>query len=147
MSRRCLALLTALIVLTVVGSVPVQAQTFFEGKTMRIIVGFAAGGGYDTYARAIGRHLGRHIPGNPTVLVDNMTGAGSLISANYLYKVAKPDGLTLGHFSGGLFMGQVLGQPGVEFDARKFEFIGAALGEDVVCGLTKASGITSGGWW
>jgi tripartite-type tricarboxylate transporter receptor subunit TctC len=72
-----------------------------------------------------------------------MVGAGSLIAANHLYKVAKPDGLTIGHFTGGLFMGQVLGQPGIEFDGQKFEFIGAAVGEDVVCGLTKASGITS----
>jgi len=147
MSRRCLALLTALIVLTVVGSAPVQAQSFFEGKTMRIIVGFAAGGGYDTYARVVARHLGKQIPGNPTIIVDNMPGAGSLISANHLYKVAKPDGLTLGHFTGGLFMGQVLGQPGIEFDARKFELIGAAVKEDVVCGLTKASGITSVEKW
>ena len=147
MFRRLLALLALSFALAFVTNNPAQAQSFFEGKTMRIIVGFAAGGGYDAYARVIGRHLGKHIPGNPTVLVDNMTGAGSLISANYLYKVAKPDGLTLGHFSGGLFMGQVLGQPGVEFDARKFEFIGAALGEDVVCGLTKASGITSVERW
>lgn len=147
MFRQRFALLAVSFALAFMTNSPARAQTSFEGKTMRIIVGFAAGGGYDTYARAIGRHLGKHIPGNPTVLVDNMTGAGSLISANYLYKVAKPDGLTLGHFSGGLFMGQVLGQPGVEFDARKFEFIGAALGEDVVCGLTKASGITSVERW
>jgi tripartite-type tricarboxylate transporter receptor subunit TctC len=147
MFRQRFALLAVSVALAFMTNSPARAQTFFEGKTMRIIVGFAAGGGYDTYARAIGRHLGKHIPGNPTVLVDNMTGAGSLISANHLYKVAKPDGLTLGHFSGGLFMGQVLGQPGVEFDARKFEFIGAALGEDVVCGLTKASGITSVERW
>src|SRR3990167_5133367 len=148
MTRRLLALLTTtLIVLAFVGGGPAEAQSFFEGKTLRIIVGFAAGGGYDTYARLVSRHLGKHIPGNPTVIVDNMPGAGSLISANHLYKIAKPDGLTVGHFTGGLFMGQVLGQPGIEFDARKFEFIGAALGEDVVCGLTKASGITSVERW
>jgi tripartite-type tricarboxylate transporter receptor subunit TctC len=72
-----------------------------------------------------------------------MTGAGSLIAANHVYKVAKPDGLTIGHFIGGLFLGQVLGQPGIEFDARKFEFIGAPVSDHVVCALTKASGITS----
>lgn len=143
MSIRLLALLVALIVLASVGRSPAQAQAFYEGKTLRIIVGLAAGGGYDTYARVIARHLGKHIAGNPTIIVENMTGAGSLISANHLYKVAKPDGLTVGHFTGGLFMGQVLAQPGIEFDARKFEFIGAAVSEDVVCGLTKASGITS----
>jgi tripartite-type tricarboxylate transporter receptor subunit TctC len=141
------ALLAVSFALAFVTISPVQAQSFFEGKTMRIIVGFSAGGGYDTYARAIGRHLGKHIPGNPTVIVDNMTGAGSLISANHLYKAAKPDGLTMAHFSGSLFMGQVLGQQGIEFDAKQFEFIGAAVGEGVVCGLTKASGITSVDKW
>ena len=147
MFRQRFALLAVSFALAFMTNSSAQAQSFFAGKTIRIIVGFAAGGGYDAYARAIGRHLGKHIPGNPNVTVDNMVGAGSLISANHLYKVAKPDGLTIAHFSGGLFMGQVLGQPGVEFDARKFEFIGAAVGEDVVCGLTKASGITSVEKW
>ena len=147
MYRRFLSLLTALVGLTVIASAPAEAQSFYEGKTLRIVVGFAAGGGFDTYARVISRHMGRHIPGNPTIIVDNMPGAGSLISANHLYKVAKPDGLTMGHFIGGQFLGQVLGQAGIEFDARKFEFVGAAVKEDVVCALTKASGITSLDKW
>src|SRR5262245_42013552 len=120
-----------------------HAQSFYEGKTVRILVGFAPGGGFDTYARAIGRHLGRHIPGQPSVIVENMPGAGSLIATNHLYKVAKPDGVTVAHFNGVLFLGPVLGQPGIEFDARKFERIGAAVKEDVGCAMTKASGITS----
>jgi len=119
------------------------AQSFYEGKTVRIIVGLAPGGGFDTYARVIARHIGRHVPGNPTFVVENMTGAGSLIAANHVFKVAKPDGLTVGKFNGALMLGQVLGQPGIEFDARKFEFIGAAVKEDVACAMTKASGITS----
>lgn len=147
MFRRVLTLLTVLIALAFVVNGPALAQSFFEGKTMRIVVGFAAGGGYDTYARIIGRHMSKYIPGNPAIIVDNMIGAGSLISANHLYRVAKPDGLTMAHFTGGLFLGQVLGQPGIEFDAKKFEYIGAAIGEDVVCGLTKASGITSVEKW
>jgi tripartite-type tricarboxylate transporter receptor subunit TctC len=147
MFRERFALLTLSFALVVAAKSSAQAQSFFAGKTMRIVVGFAAGGGYDTYARAIGRHMGKHIPGNPTIVVENMIGAGSLIAANHVYKVAKPDGLTLGHFSGGLFMGQVLGQPGIEFDAKKFEFIGAAVSEDVVCGVSKASGITSVEKW
>ncbi|HEU4639010.1 MAG TPA: hypothetical protein VFS84_09165, partial [Candidatus Binatia bacterium] len=97
-------------------------ELFYQGKTVRVIVGGSAGGGYDTYTRLIARHLGKHVPGNPNFVVENMTGAGTLISANHVYKVAKPDGLTIGHFIGGLFLGQVLGQPGIEFDARKFEF-------------------------
>ena len=120
-----------------------QAQPFYDGKTLRIVVGLGAGGGFDTYARVIGRHLGKHLPGNPTVIVDNMPGAGSILMTNHLFKVAKPDGLTVGHFNGAIILGQVLGQKGIEFDARKFEYLGAAVKEDVVCGLTKASGITS----
>ena len=124
-----------------------SVEEFYRGKNVRIVVGFSAGGGFDTYARAIARHMGKHIPGSPTVVVENMTGAGSLIAANHIYKVAKPDGLTIGHFIGGLFLGQVLGQPGIEFDARKFEFIGAPISGHVVCAMTKASGITSVERW
>jgi tripartite-type tricarboxylate transporter receptor subunit TctC len=124
-----------------------QAQQFYQGKTLRIVVGLAPGGGFDTYARTIGRHLGQHIPGNPTVIVDNMPGAGSIIMTNYMYKVAKPDGLTMGHFDGALILGQVLGQAGIEFDARKFAYVGAAVKEDVACSLSKASGITSIEQW
>ena len=142
-----LALSTTLVVLFSLGGRPAEAQSFFEGKTVRIIVGLAPGGGFDTYARVIARHMGKQIPGNPTLVVENMAGAGSLIAANHVYKVAKPDGLTIGKFNGSLMLGQVLGQPGVEFDARKFEFVGAAVKEDVVCALTKASGITSVEKW
>jgi len=123
------------------------AEDFFKGKSIRIVVGFSAGGGFDTYARTLARHLGRHIAGEPSVIVENMTGAGSLIAANHVYRVAKPDGLTIGHFIGGLFLGQVLGQPGIEFDARKFEYIGAPISDHVVCAMTKASGITSLDKW
>ena len=146
MRRRLLALGTALIVLAGLG-IPAHAQSFYSGKTVRILVGSSAGGGFDTYARAIGRYLGRHIPGNPTVIVENVPGAGGVIAANQLYKIAKPDGLTLGHFVGSILFGQVLGQPGAEFDTRKFEYVGAAAKEDVVCAMTRASGITSMEKW
>jgi tripartite-type tricarboxylate transporter receptor subunit TctC len=124
-----------------------SVDDFYKGKTVKIVVGFSAGGGFDTYARALARHMSKHIPGAPSVVVENMTGAGSLIAANHVYNVAKPDGLTIGHFIGGLFLGQVLGQPGIQFDARKFEFIGAPISDHVVCALTKASGITSIDKW
>lgn len=122
-------------------------EPFYKGKTIRIVVGFTAGGGFDTYSRTIARHMGKHIPGHPAFIVENMPGAGSLISANHLYKIAKPDGLTMGHFIGGLLLGQVLGQKGIEFDARKFEYIGAPVNEHPVCAVTKASGITSVEKW
>jgi tripartite-type tricarboxylate transporter receptor subunit TctC len=146
MSKRLVALSTVAILIAA-GSGEARAQSFYEGKTLRLVVGFAPGGGFDTYARVLSRHMGRHIPGNPTLVVENMTGAGSLISANHLYRVAKPDGLTIGHFNGALFLGQALGQPGIEFDARKFELIGAPIKEDAVCALTRASGITSVEKW
>ncbi|MCG6874412.1 MAG: hypothetical protein LJE97_04910 [Betaproteobacteria bacterium] len=147
MRVRFLTLITAIVAATYLGSGAAQAQSFYAGKTLRIIVGLSPGGGFDTYARTIGRHLGKHIPGNPTVIVDNMPGAGSIIMTNHMYKVAKPDGLTMGHFNGALILGQVLGQAGIEFDARKFEYVGAAVSESVVCSLSKASGVTSIDQW
>jgi tripartite-type tricarboxylate transporter receptor subunit TctC len=144
--RRRAAIVLSLVALVALAP-RVGAQAFYEGKTVRIIVGLAAGGGFDTYARLVARHLGRYIPGAPTVIVENMVGAGSLIAANHMYRVAKPDGLTIGNFDGALILSQILGQPGIEFDARKFEYLGATAKEEVVCALTKASGITSMEKW
>src|SRR5688500_10302548 len=99
-------------------------ESFYKDKVIRVVVATAAGGGYDLYTRTMARHLRKYIPGEPTIVVENMPGAGHLIGANYVYKVAKPDGLTMGHFIGTLFLQQLLGKPGVEFDALKFNFIG-----------------------
>jgi len=118
-------------------------ETFYQGKTIRLIVGLAPGGGYDLYSRTIARQMGKHIPGNPTVVVENMDGAGSMIAANYIYKAAKPDGLTIGHILGGLFLQQLLGNPGIEFDGRKFEYIGVPAQDHFLIGLSKATGITN----
>ncbi|MBI2997537.1 MAG: hypothetical protein HYY46_03645 [Deltaproteobacteria bacterium] len=127
---------------------PAQAQeTFFKGKTVRIVVGFSAGGGFDTYSRAIGRHMGKHIPGNPTIIVENMTGAASILSANHLYRIAKPDGLTIGNFHGFQILNQVMGAPGIEFDARKFEWLGVPVQDTGACALARASGISSLEQW
>jgi tripartite-type tricarboxylate transporter receptor subunit TctC len=114
---------------------------FYEGKTIRMIVGFTAGGGYDAYTRAIGRHMSKHIPGNPVMIVENMPGAGSMISANYAYKAARPDGLTIGHFIGGLFLQQLLGKPGIEFDAAKFQYVGVPGQDNFVIGVAKGTGL------
>lgn len=122
-------------------------ESFYKGKTVRIIVGASAGGGYDTYSRTISRHIGKHIPGNPTFAVENMPGAGFLISANHMYKVARPDGLTIGHFIGGLFLQQLLGKSGIEFDARKFEYVGAPAQDNYMLGISKSTGITSIDQW
>jgi len=136
------AILIALALLCTAPGATAQ-EPFYKGKTVRVIVGGSAGGGYDTYTRAIARHLSKHVPGNPTFVVENMTGAGSLIAANYVYKVAKPDGLTIGHFIGGLMLQHVLGKPGVEFDGRKFEHLGVPAQDTSTVALTKASGVTS----
>ena len=119
------------------------AAPYYEGKTIRLIVGFSAGGGFDTYSRLIGRHLGKHIAGNPTIVVENMTGAASLLAANHVYKVAKPDGLTILNFHGNQVVNQIIGKPGIEFDARQFEYLGVPSRDNGACAFTKASAITS----
>jgi tripartite-type tricarboxylate transporter receptor subunit TctC len=125
-----------------------SGQEFYANKTIRIVVGFSPGGGMDIYARAIGRHLGRNIPGNPSVIVENMPGAGSLIAANHLYNQVKPDGLTIGSWIGGLVLQQVIGQQkGIEFDARKFEWIGLPAGDSSSCAVTKTNGVTNTDQW
>ena len=123
------------------------AAPFYEGKTLRVTVGFSAGGGFDLWARLVARHIGKHIPGNPTVIVENVTGAGGLIQTNQLFKAVKPDGLTLGHVNGGLFLSQVLGQPGYDFDPQKFIYIGAANKENAVLVTGTKGGISSVEKW
>jgi len=140
-----------LLCIWIIGSGAPQAahaqSNFFEGKTIRLIVGFTAGGGYDAYTRTIGRHMGKHISGNPAIIVENMPGAGSMISANYIYKAAKPDGLTIGHFIGGLFLQQLLGKPGIEFDAAKFNYVGVPAQDNFVLGIAKSTGIADVDSW
>lgn len=144
MKNRCVRfILAAGFTLVVTTLSHATTHDFYKGKTVRIVVGASAGGTFDIYSRAIGRHLGKHIPGNPTIVVENMTGAGGQVLANHLYKVAKPDGLTIGNFFGGVLMGQILGRPGIEFDARKFEYIGVPAKLYAACAFTKASGITN----
>ena len=102
-----------------------RAEDFYKGKTIRFVVGYPPGGGYDTYARAVARYFGRHVPGNPSTVVENMDGASSLVSANHLYNKAEPDGLTVGSWNANLIMQQALNGRGIRFDARKFGWIGA----------------------
>jgi tripartite-type tricarboxylate transporter receptor subunit TctC len=125
----------------------VAQEGFFQGKTIRIIVGFSAGGGFDAYSRTIARHMGKHIPGNPTVLAENMPGAGSMIAVNYTYNQAKPDGLTIGNWIGGLVLQQYLGAKGISFDVQKFEWVGSPVRINNICAFTKKSGITSMDKW
>ncbi|HXK29858.1 MAG TPA: tripartite tricarboxylate transporter substrate-binding protein [Candidatus Binatia bacterium] len=129
------------------GIANVEAQDFYKGKTIRLIVATTPGGGFDAYSRAITRHMGKHLPGNPSFVVENMPGAGFLIGTNYLYHQAKPDGLTLGNWIGTLVLHQVIGRKGVEFDARRFEYVGAPIKNHDLCLMTRASGISSAEKW
>jgi tripartite-type tricarboxylate transporter receptor subunit TctC len=101
------------------------AEDFYKGKTVRFVVGVAPGGGYDTYTRMIARHITRYIPGNPATVVENMEGAGGLVAANYLYKRATPDGLTVAVFNNSLIVQKGLGDPRIRIDFRKLGWIGA----------------------
>ena len=111
------------------------AQPNFAGKTITIIVGYKPGGGYDGTARMLARHLPQHIPGKPTVIVQNMPGGNSIIAANHMYNVAKPDGLTIGTFNRNLPIAQLTGVQGVKFDITKFAWIGSAANETTILAI------------
>jgi len=145
--RRCArfapaAALLATIVALPAGAAP--AADFYKGRVVQVLVGFTPGGGYDLYARVLARHLGKHIPGAPTVVTQNMPGAGSVKAANYLYNVAPKDGTVIGTFDRGLPMERLLGRTsGQSFDAAKFTWIGSVTDEPAVCAFSSRSGIRS----
>jgi len=107
----------------------------YAGKTATIVVGYKPGGGYDATARLLARHLPKHIPGKPTMIVQNMPGANSLIAANHMYNVAKPDGLTIGTFNRNLPIAQLTKVDGVKFDMTKFAWIGSAASESTILAI------------
>src|SRR5262245_59908076 len=98
---------------------------FYKGRAIDLYIGYSAGGGYDVYARALARHMGRFIPGNPTILAKNMPGAGSLVLANWLYNVAPRDGTAFGIIARGTAFDPLLGSTKAQFDASKFNWIGS----------------------
>jgi tripartite-type tricarboxylate transporter receptor subunit TctC len=115
---------------------PAYAQTpanFYKGRNVELYIGYSVGGGYDLYARVLARHIGRHIPGNPTVVVKNMEGAGSLRLANWLYVVAPKDGSVFATIGRGTGFDPVLGQKAALFDGTKFTWIGSGNHEVSVC--------------
>jgi tripartite-type tricarboxylate transporter receptor subunit TctC len=97
----------------------------FQGKTITIVVGYLAGDGYDIWARLLAAHLGKHIPGTPNMVAQNMPGAGSMIAANHIYNVAKPDGLTIGSIGPSLYLDQLVGKKEVQFDWARFGWVGS----------------------
>jgi tripartite-type tricarboxylate transporter receptor subunit TctC len=115
----------------------------FSGRTIRLIVGLGAGGGYDTYYRVIAQHITRYLPGHPTIIVENMTGGGSLVAANYLAKRAKPDGLTVGDFNANMILQAALGSKATQFTGKDFRWIGAPSTGKPACVFMAASGVRS----
>ncbi|HMA72106.1 MAG TPA: tripartite tricarboxylate transporter substrate-binding protein [Xanthobacteraceae bacterium] len=143
-----------LVVLAVAGSalwvfVPASARSdevadFYAGKNVQLVIGYATGGGYDDYARLLGRHIGRHIPGHPTVVVQNMPGAGSIRAANYLYNIAPKDGTVFGGFARGIFIDPLLGRgDAMRYTAAKFGWLGSISNDAGVCAFRSDAGIES----
>jgi tripartite-type tricarboxylate transporter receptor subunit TctC len=117
---------------------------FYAGRNVQLIIGYAPGGGYDDYARMLGRHIARHIPGNPTVVVQNMPGAGSLRAANYLYNIAPKDGSVFGGFARGIFLDPLLGRTdAMRYTAAKFGWLGSISTDVGVCAFRSDAGIDS----
>jgi hypothetical protein len=126
---------------------PSAAQDFYKDKTVTIIVGYSPGGSFDLYARVLARYIGRYLPGNPTRIVENMTGAGGIIAANHLYNRVKPDGFTVGAWASPLVLQHILGNEAVQFDGRRFGYLGIPSEYDTVCTFNQQSGITKMDDW
>jgi tripartite-type tricarboxylate transporter receptor subunit TctC len=108
------------------------AASYYEGKTITIVVGYKPGGGYDRYARLFAKHLTKYIPGSPTVIIQNVPGANSIIAANQIFSATKPDGLTIGTFNNGLVIAQLTKVEGVRFDLTKFAWLGSVASDAAV---------------
>ena len=132
----------AFMVVAVSGARAQSPADFYKGKTIDLYIGYSVGGGYDLYARFLARHMGKHIPGNPTVLPKNMEGAGSLRLANWLYNVAPKDGTAFGAIGRGTSFDTLLGNKAAQFDATKYTWIGSANNEVSICVAWHTTGIT-----
>jgi tripartite-type tricarboxylate transporter receptor subunit TctC len=115
---------------------------FYRGKIVRIVVGFPPGGGADVYSRVLVRHLGRFIPGNPTLAVTNMAGAGSMIAGNHIFNAGAKDGTEIGMLNGAVILEQLFGNPGIQFDMARFRYLAVPVIETYVMIVTHRSGIT-----
>jgi tripartite-type tricarboxylate transporter receptor subunit TctC len=127
-------IMTVALSLFLLSTSQLRAQTtpFYQGKQINVVVGFTTGGFYDRWARLLARYMPKYIPGNPTFIVQNMPGAGSVIATNYVYGVAKPDGLTIGFPSSAIYLDQIVGRPEARFDIRKFAWIGSPVTEPMI---------------
>jgi tripartite-type tricarboxylate transporter receptor subunit TctC len=149
MANTCGAILLAIFmsVSLISPAVAASVEEFYKGKTIHFIVGASAGGGYDTYTRLIGRYFSQYVPGKPTIVVQNMPGAAMLIAANYIYNSAPRDGTVIGHWSGPLILQHMMGNPAIQFDGRKFGWLGMPTSDSLVCITTDRSGIKTAEDW
>jgi tripartite-type tricarboxylate transporter receptor subunit TctC len=125
----------ALVILAALTTGPARAQTveeFYRGKSVNLVIGFSAGGGYDLYARHLARHIGKHIPGNPAIVPQNMAGAGSLRAANFIYTAAPKDGTTFGTFARTTGINPLL-ESGATFDGTRFSWLGSVTDDVSTC--------------
>ena len=120
-----------------------SVTTFYQGKQVTVVVGYPPGGGYDMYARLLAHHIGRNIPGEPSTVLKNMPGAGSMITANYLYNRAPADGTVFGMFAGGMALAPILGDKNAFFDSRKLSWLGSMNQETSLCLSWATSGVKS----
>ena len=126
---------------------PAIAQDDFKDRTLTFIVGYSPGGTYDQYTRLLARHISKYLPGNPTRIVENMTGAGGIIAANHLYNRAKPDGLTIAAWASPLILQHIMGNDAIKFDGRKVGWVGIPGPYDTACHFNSQSGIKTMDDW
>ena len=118
-------------------------ENFYKGKQVKIIVGSGAGGGYDTYARLVGRHLGKHVPGSPRFIVQNKSGAASIIATNFIMNVAPKDGSVIGQVQREIALVQLMGRKGPKYKAKDIQWLGSLAKEAGVCAVATRTGVTS----
>ncbi len=134
LARVALGLVTTIITLAQGGHASAQSVAdFYRGRTVTLLIGYSTGGGYDIYARVLARHMGRHIPGNPAIVPQNMPGAGSLRVANFLFNAAPKDGTTIGMFGRGMAMEPLIGASATQFDSRRFAWLGSGSDQVSLC--------------
>jgi tripartite-type tricarboxylate transporter receptor subunit TctC len=138
-----LALASAAALATTSAKAQKPDESFYKGKTIQIVVGYSAGGSYDAYARLVGRFIGNHIPGKPTVVIDQMPGAGSRTAANYVYNIASRDGTVLGTADQAMPVQQAVGDPNIKFDTGKLNWIGNPSADNNLMAVWRASGVNS----
>src|SRR3954464_5048149 len=133
MQKNTIRIAAALVAAALIGASPVGAQDSLAGKNVTLIIGFGAGGGYDLWGRLVGRHIGKHLPGNPTVVPQNMPGAGSYVAASHVYGAAPKDGTVFAIIARDAALGPLSNAPGARFDATKMSWLGSPTREHNVC--------------